>query len=296
LEIDRLRHFCAVAETGSVRRAAELLAISPSALSKAITLLEAELEVELFTRVGRGLCLSNEGKKLHALGRKLLDEHARLLEAMRGDAPEVPPVRVGSFEVFTTYLFAEVARRYFADLPVFLFELGPGRIEDAVVRSEVDVGLTYAPVPNPDVDFLPVTTFEMGLFARRSAFDAVEHAAVPFVVPVTPVAGSIAASRSLDGWPEGTVPRLVRYRCELLESCLAFARNGLAVVHAPRFVVTLANHGVKEDRRLVPRALPRPMKPVRLTIYVVKRRGLAETRAVRRLASAVRAIVRDADA
>lgn len=36
MDFDRLRYFCAIAETGSLRRAAELLRLSPPALSKAM--------------------------------------------------------------------------------------------------------------------------------------------------------------------------------------------------------------------------------------------------------------------
>ena len=64
MEIDELRYFLAVSKFENVNRAAEHIHISPGSLSKAISRLEKELGVDLFTRVGRGLQITNEGKQL----------------------------------------------------------------------------------------------------------------------------------------------------------------------------------------------------------------------------------------
>ena len=55
----KLKYFSAVAESGSVRRAAELLRVSPPSLSKAVAHLEAELGLKLFIRSGRNIFLSD---------------------------------------------------------------------------------------------------------------------------------------------------------------------------------------------------------------------------------------------
>ena len=54
----RLRAFLAVAETGSVRAAAERLVVTESAVSAAVTALTAEVGVPLAERHGRGLRLT----------------------------------------------------------------------------------------------------------------------------------------------------------------------------------------------------------------------------------------------
>jgi LysR family transcriptional activator of glutamate synthase operon len=53
MELYQLRYFRAVAEFGTLREAAERVAVSQSAVSRAITMLESEIGVELFTRRGR---------------------------------------------------------------------------------------------------------------------------------------------------------------------------------------------------------------------------------------------------
>ena len=61
MELYQLRYFQAVAEFGTLREAAEQLAVSQSAVSRAITMLESEIGVELFTRRGRANELNRFG-------------------------------------------------------------------------------------------------------------------------------------------------------------------------------------------------------------------------------------------
>ena len=61
MQISQLQYFCAVARHGNISRAAEELWISQSALSKAISALEEELEMRLFDRAGRSISLNEAG-------------------------------------------------------------------------------------------------------------------------------------------------------------------------------------------------------------------------------------------
>ena len=57
-----VRAFVAVAECGSFKAAAQLLGLTPSAISKAVTRLEAGLRVRLFQRTTRRLKLTADGE------------------------------------------------------------------------------------------------------------------------------------------------------------------------------------------------------------------------------------------
>lgn len=63
MNIQRLKYFCAVAQTEHISRAAQKLHIAQPALSKAITLLEEELGVTLFERSGRHIRLNENGRE-----------------------------------------------------------------------------------------------------------------------------------------------------------------------------------------------------------------------------------------
>ena len=62
MDLRRLQTFVAVAELGTVSKAALHLHISQSALSRQISDLEQELRVGLFDRVGRRLVLTAIGE------------------------------------------------------------------------------------------------------------------------------------------------------------------------------------------------------------------------------------------
>ena len=63
MDLRRLRTFVAVAELGTVSKAALRLRITQPALSRQIRDLQQELGLRLFDRVGRGLVLTSEGEQ-----------------------------------------------------------------------------------------------------------------------------------------------------------------------------------------------------------------------------------------
>lgn len=64
MDIQNLAAFLLVAETGSFSLAAEKLHLTQPAVSKRISLLEQQLEAELFDRIGRNISLTESGKAL----------------------------------------------------------------------------------------------------------------------------------------------------------------------------------------------------------------------------------------
>jgi DNA-binding transcriptional LysR family regulator len=90
MDLRHLRTFVAVAEQGTVSKAALRLRVAQPALSRQISDLEAELGVKLFDRIRRRLVLTGEGERLLADCRGILGavgalgERAQLMR--RGDA------------------------------------------------------------------------------------------------------------------------------------------------------------------------------------------------------------------
>lgn len=64
MEIQNLDAFLLVAETGSFSLAAEKLHLTQPAVSKRVSLLEEQLQAELFDRIGRNVSLTEAGKAL----------------------------------------------------------------------------------------------------------------------------------------------------------------------------------------------------------------------------------------
>lgn len=79
MNIQQLRYVVATAEHGSMTAAAAALYVAQPALSRAVRLLERELETTLFARSGRGVVLTPDGERFADRARQVL----RSLEALR---------------------------------------------------------------------------------------------------------------------------------------------------------------------------------------------------------------------
>ena len=86
MELEQLRIFVAVAESGSFTKAAKKLYISHSTTSRTVTALENELSLRLFNRENKILGLTEAGELLLKESRELLlkaDEMAEKLEKLK---------------------------------------------------------------------------------------------------------------------------------------------------------------------------------------------------------------------
>lgn len=288
MDTNRLRYFCAIAETGSVRRAAEILHVSPPALSKATRLLEEELGVKLVIRSGRNIQLTDEGRRLVKRGKDVLRELELLRAEIESRPRGVREVKIATFEVFSTYFLKSLSQIGWEDVPLVLHEVLPGELEKALVDRQVDIGITYMPVPMAELDYLKVTTIEMGVYTAKSAFPNVPQPELPFVVPVMPITGSPSRIRGLDGWPEDAYPRKVKYQVTLMESALQLCRQGRAAGYFPAFIVNAHNSEVRDPFQLVRRNSPYKGRICMTDVYIVKRKSDVENAAIRQLAKAIR--------
>jgi len=80
LDLNKLHTFAAVAGCGGVSAAARRLGLTPSAVSQALGVLEAQLETPLFHRVGRRMVLTREGETLQRRFLPLAEELSRTLD------------------------------------------------------------------------------------------------------------------------------------------------------------------------------------------------------------------------
>src|SRR5262245_28920461 len=83
MDLHQLRTFVAIADCGGVARAASKVNLSQPAASRQLQVLEAELEVRLFDRVGRRVRLTSEGEDLLRRARRLVADAEALGERAR---------------------------------------------------------------------------------------------------------------------------------------------------------------------------------------------------------------------
>jgi len=149
MDLRRLRTFVAVAEQGTVSKAALCLRITQPALSRQIRDLQQELGLRLFDRVGRGLVLTSEGEQFlgdcrGALGHiDSLGERVELLR--RGDSGVL---KVAASPQTIESILSTFLPRYAKRCPNVRVKLteGLGHEQTAMLeRGEVHIGIRHDP-------------------------------------------------------------------------------------------------------------------------------------------------------
>jgi DNA-binding transcriptional LysR family regulator len=167
MDLKHLRTFVAVAELGTVSKAALRLRIAQPALSRQIIDLEKELGLTLFDRVARRLLLTGEGEQLLGNCRKLLGYASSLTdqaqELRRGDSG-VLKVTAGAHmidSVLSTFLhrYAE----HYPNVQVRLSEGIGAQVLAMVERGEAQLGINLdeaVPAGNDHFGSRPLSPIE----------------------------------------------------------------------------------------------------------------------------------------
>ncbi len=229
LDLDLLRAFVAVIETGSFTKAAALLGRTQPAISLQIRRLEGQVRAPLIDRAGKAVSLTIEGAGLMPQARRLLSVNDEIVASLgEGDlegevrfgAPEdiatlhLPSI-LGAFTRSHPRITLAVTADYTANL---LDQLSRGLLDLALIKREPigpelgvrvwreplvwvarDVAVLEAPplpliiAPAPDI-------------YRKRALAALQHADIPFRAAFTSpsLAGQMAALRA--GLGVGVLP------------------------------------------------------------------------------------------
>ncbi len=97
LNFHHLRYFLAIAQAGTLTKAAERMNISPSAVSVQLSALEAQLGHDLFERRGRGLVLTEAGRLVLERAEAIFEAGDELVSSVKGlDSAKRTTVRIGA--------------------------------------------------------------------------------------------------------------------------------------------------------------------------------------------------------
>jgi len=167
MNLKQLEYFVSVAELGSFSKAALVLNIAQPALSRQVRLLETDLHVNLLTRTGRGVVLTEAGKRLfdHSVG--ILQLVARATEDIDATRDEpsgrivigLPP----SIGRRLTLPLVEAFRRNLPKARLAIVEGLSTHLTEWIATGRVDLGLIHNPEPNPAIEVTPVLDEVLGL-------------------------------------------------------------------------------------------------------------------------------------
>ncbi len=176
-DIWRLQHFLSIAETGSFHSAARALNVSQPALTKSIRLLEERFGTELFTRLPRGVKLSEAGEMLHVRAREIeASWNAATVEIGAQSTGSGGMMRIGAGPVYSAVYFPNLLadlRRAFPKLGVsVLTGVGP---ELLPLLKTGEIRAYAGGVPDEEADLGPKFVTEVLYEQQNALFVAKDH-------------------------------------------------------------------------------------------------------------------------
>lgn len=153
-----LAYVDAIARAGSIRKAAETLAITSTALNRRVLALEEQLGVPIFERLPRGVRLSTAGELLiaHIRGQisdfdKVASQIADLSGERRGH------VSIACSQALLPYFLPEQISRYRRDHPAVTFGVSlrdRAAAEQALFDLSADIAIVFEPVRLREIQVL----------------------------------------------------------------------------------------------------------------------------------------------
>ncbi|OCI90870.1 LysR family transcriptional regulator [Agrobacterium sp. 13-626] len=281
-----LRFLEQVSRFGSMRKAAENLNISSSALNRQILALEEEVGMPLFERLPRKLRLTAAGEVLVA--------HAQAVErdyrSTMGRIAALKGMERGTIRLSTMggliygpllTLACEFIRQHSRMLVRVEIQPSPEAIAARVMSGESDIGLGYNMLPNPGLRILQTIDVEIGAVVapdhpliQKSALrlsDCIQY-------PIVTGTDTMAIRSVMDhAFASAELPLQPTVETDSIEVIKQFAMSGSAITFLNPFDISAEmERGVLIWLPLVERYFPIPS--LRL---VVRSKGVLETAAAR---------------
>ncbi|AQY65628.1 LysR family transcriptional regulator [Pseudomonas veronii] len=173
MKLNQLRALVMTADCGSIRAAARKLAVSQTAVAKALRELEEHLQLPLLVRNASGVVLTRYGQSLLQHARQMLCqlERARLELSHLSNKAE-GQLRLGISPWMGLTLLPEVVTLFRERMPRVRLEIFEGLMAVALPRlrdgtMEFAVGLVSASLPRPEFVSDPLFAYQMSVVARH---------------------------------------------------------------------------------------------------------------------------------
>lgn len=288
MELRHLRYFAALAEQLSFTVAAQKVHVTQSTLSHQIRQLEEELGCRLFEREGRRVTMTEAGELFLERVRNALREVDEGVSTVRFAAEEMSGVvRIGATHTFNLHIIPRCVSLFLDRHPsvrVDVLEMTGDGIAQALLRGDLDIGVTYKPNDALPLRFEPLYTEEMMLavglrhpFAKRRFVRMSElHLQRMVLLP-----RSFSTRVLLDE----------SFRMANAAPVVVAEMNAIApmieLVRATDIATIVSTHALRrEDVKMIPLESPTPVRSPGL----LWRRDEARTPAARAFASIVRSV------
>lgn len=195
MDFKQLTAVVTVAETGSVTKAAQLLHLVQSAVTRQILGLEDELGVALFHRSRQGMRPTDEGSVFVERARRALAELERARAEIRPDRGHVTGIASvgilgGAIDLVLPPLVDAVADKY-PEIDLRVWTAYSGHLRQWLDAGDLDLSLVYNLESTPAVRVIPLLRDQLWVVGPPEAglrpdrpIDVGEALRQPFVMPV----------------------------------------------------------------------------------------------------------------
>lgn len=172
MNLDQLEVFLEVAAKQHVTQAAHALNMTQSAVSAAISALERRHGVILFNRIGRGIQLTEVGRRFIPLAEAVVAraaEAAVFLEDIDGGRGGF--LRVQASQTVASYFLPRYLVHFRNRYPRVSLEFLQGNtssVELAVLAGNADVGVVEGRIENSDLDIVPIAGDRLALLVSKN--------------------------------------------------------------------------------------------------------------------------------
>ncbi len=159
MQLESLKMFCDVVETGSFSRAAQLNHVTQSAVSQQIRSLETRYEQKLLSRSARQVTPTPAGERLFRGCKEILSRFSEVEQEIREQAKEVAgTTSVSSIYSVGLHELQSIQRTLLKTHPKVNMRLNYRRsdqVYDDVILGAAEIGIVAYPQPRAGVDVFP---------------------------------------------------------------------------------------------------------------------------------------------
>jgi DNA-binding transcriptional LysR family regulator len=192
MQLESLKMFCDVVETGSFSRAAQINHVTQSAVSQQIRALENRYEQKLLSRSARQVTPTPAGERLFRGCKEILARFSEVEQEIREQAAEV----AGTCTVSTIYSVGlhemqSVQKHLLKTHPKVNMRLNYRRsdqVYDDIILGAAEIGLVAYPQPRAGVDILPFRDDKLAMIcapthplASKAKVSLTALAGLPFI-------------------------------------------------------------------------------------------------------------------
>ncbi len=244
VDLRRVRHFVALAETLNFHRAAERLHMAQPPLSVSIAKFETELGTKLFLRESTGVSLTPSGRAVLTEAKKLLSQGKQLREAALGVLDGTGGTLQIGFVGSTTYGMLQkllpLFRAGYPGVELILREATSVAIIQQLEDHSLDIGLVRVPLLQASrATLVQLETDEyIAAIPRGSPLaeknllllsDLRDH---PFIMYAPTHAAGLHSTAMLACQQAGFIPRVTQQAVQV-QTVLALVESGLGVALVP---------------------------------------------------------------